>query len=188
MKIVQLGASIGNDHVTRLVQSQQNVEFLLLVEPNPKVQDKLRTCYEFAPFTIFETVAIVPDYSRGYETNMFFAEKDGHGGYQVTSLFREHLEKHQYIGDDIESFITKCTTLQDLFEKYNILDLDYLFIDIEGVDEEVLLNLDLNKYDVKNICIEVLHIKNPQRIYSFLQSYGYTDAGAVNEYDRMFVK
>jgi beta-1,4-mannosyl-glycoprotein beta-1,4-N-acetylglucosaminyltransferase len=188
MKIVQLGAAVGNDHVTELVKSIQNVELLLLVEPNPKVQDKLKDCYQFLPTTRIEQVAIVPNYDGGKEQTMFFAERDSIGGYQVTSLVKNHLEMHSYVSEEIESFVTRCVTLQELFEKHHISTLDYLFVDIESMDEEVILGLDLNKYDIKNICIEVIHLKNPDTLYSFLQKHGYVDKGTVNMYDRMFTK
>lgn len=189
MKIVQLGAATGNDHVTELVKSVDDVEFLLLVEPNPKVQNKLRECYNFLPRALFEQVAIVPNYDNGFEMNMFFAERDVPGGYQVTSLFKNHLEKHQYSTDEIESFQTKCITMSDLLDQYNILELDYLFVDIEGMDEEVLLNLDLKKYNIKNICIEVIHLTDDNKIYNFLNEHGYTSTGEiVNMYDKMFTK
>jgi hypothetical protein len=188
MKIIQLGAATGNDHVTKLVKSSRNIEFLLLVEPNPKVQSTLKDCYQFLPTTIIEQLAIVPNYNNGTEQNMFFAERDSVGGYQVTSLVKNHLEIHNYASDEIESFVTKCSTLQDLFEKYNISTLDYLFVDIECMDEEVLLGLDLDKYDIKNICIEVIHLKDADKLYSFLHKHGYVDKGKINLYDKMFTK
>jgi FkbM family methyltransferase len=188
MKILQLGASIGNDHVTQLVQSIQNLELLVLVEPNVRSLDRLKECYRLTPNVCIENLAIVPNYDSGHIAEMFFAERDGEWGYQVTSMFKSHLEKHLYDTTEIESFHIKCITLHDLLTKHNIIELDYLYIDIEGMDEDVLLSLNLEKYNIKNICVEVLHMNRVDEVYNFLKRHGYTEARAPTSFDKMFVK
>jgi FkbM family methyltransferase len=188
MKIVQVGACIGNDHVTELVTAKKNVEFLLLIEPNIKALPRLQDCYKSTPNVVIENVAIVPDYSTGTSVEMFFSERDAQWGYQVTSMFKSHLEKHLYNTNEIESFNVPCSTLTDVLSKYNISYLDYLFIDIEGIDAQVLLSLDLNKYDIKYICIEVLHLTDETSVYEFLKKHGYVETYTSNKFDKMFIK
>lgn len=45
-------------------------------------------------------------------------------------------------------------TLNSVFEKNNISVIDYLKLDLEGVDAKVLLALNLDEFDIKFICYE----------------------------------
>lgn len=47
-------------------------------------------------------------------------------------------------------------TLNSVLEKNNITTIDYLKVDIEGVDAKVLLPLDLDRFNIKFICYEQL--------------------------------
>lgn len=180
MKIVQVGASIGNDHVTRLVKEASDLELLVLVEPNPKNLERLSACYKDTSVAHIENVAILPNYENGNMATLYFAERDASWGYEVTSVFKSHLEKHSYSSEEIESFTVEAFTLNDLLEKHNITDLDYLFIDVEGIDKEILLSLDLKKFNIKTICIEVLHINNVDELYQYMKNNGYVETGRAN--------
>ena len=39
---------------------------------------------------------------------------------------------------------------------YNIID--FLTIDLEGIDYDALMSIDMNKFDIKNISIEFIHL------------------------------
>ena len=45
-------------------------------------------------------------------------------------------------------------TFSDLCEKYNITSIDYLQIDTEGFDTEIILDIDFSKIDIKKIKYE----------------------------------
>jgi len=59
-----------------------------------------------------------------------------------------------------------------LFDKYNVTDIDLLAVDTEGMDDTILKSIDYDKFNIKTIIFENLHIKD-QNIYSFLESCGY---------------
>ena len=42
--------------------------------------------------------------------------------------------------------------------------IDYFSIDIEGSDYEVIMSLDIRKYNIKNISLEYLHLSKFQKI------------------------
>ena len=58
----------------------------------------------------------------------------------------------------------KCLRISEFFEQNNIRNIDYLSIDIEGMDYDVLINLNLNKFQIKNISFEHLHLSFFEKI------------------------
>ena len=72
-------------------------------------------------------------------------------------------------------------------------NIDYLSIDIEGLDYDVLMAIDLSKYNITNISIEFLHLSKKQKrcMINHLLKYGYSYFGYGydhNNYDFLFVK
>ena len=58
----------------------------------------------------------------------------------------------------------ECLRISEFLEKNNIKNIDYLSIDIEGMDYDVLINLNLNKFKIKNISFEHLHLSFFEKI------------------------
>ena len=54
--------------------------------------------------------------------------------------------------------------ISEFLDKNNIKNIDYLSIDIEGMDYDVLINLNLNKFKIKNISFEHLHLSFFEKI------------------------
>ena len=50
---------------------------------------------------------------------------------------------------------------------------DFLNIDCEGSDYQILKSIDLNYYTPKLICVEI-NLKNKRKIFQYLYSYGYS--------------
>ncbi len=80
------------------------------------------------------------------------------------------------LSKDIKTKIIKTTKLQDLLNKYNFKKIDFLNIDIEGHEAEVLKNFNFDKYRVKVICIEILDYNKSKKrkIISFLKKRGFS--------------
>ena len=51
-------------------------------------------------------------------------------------------------------------TLNKLFEKYQMSNIDVLFIDAEGIDDKLIYSIDFEKYNISEIYYENLHIDN----------------------------
>tara|TARA_B100000424_G_scaffold104122_1_gene78417 strand:- start:16315 stop:16878 length:564 start_codon:yes stop_codon:yes gene_type:complete len=66
----------------------------------------------------------------------------------------------------------KTMTLNELCEKYNVTEVDFLKIDTEGHDYRVLKTLDLDKINVRMIKIEHKHL-NQQLIIDHLHNHNY---------------
>ena len=55
---------------------------------------------------------------------------------------------------NINNFLEKCVAQKEI---------DYLSIDIEGVDFDVLMSIDFTKYNIKNISFEFIHFSRNQK-------------------------
>jgi FkbM family methyltransferase len=64
-------------------------------------------------------------------------------------------------------------TLDTLFEKEGIKDVDLMKLDVEGAEYEALQGLNLDEHAVKKIICEVLNQECYDRITSYLQKFGY---------------
>jgi FkbM family methyltransferase len=82
------------------------------------------------------------------------------------------LEENSFMKDNIIIQKVNTDTLQNICDKYNVRNIDYLKIDTEGYDLIVLKGLDLDKVNVKMIKIEHKHL-NVDKIIEHLKKYNY---------------
>jgi FkbM family methyltransferase len=91
-------------------------------------------------------------------------------------------------GGDI--FNVKTISLYDLLEKYNAPKyIDYLSIDTEGSEYEILKNFDFEKYVFKIITCEHNHTDMREKIYTLLTNNGYVRKYEnLSQWDDWYVK
>jgi FkbM family methyltransferase len=175
MNIVQIGACVGNDALTEYVNSQETITNLILVEPMVIHNDKLKESYKDHKFVI-ENSAITPN-SSIQEMSFYYHKEDG-PNFEVASVNKEHILKHviynpKLTEDGIVELQVPCLTINQLFEKHNLKTIDYLFIDAEGIDDQIILSIDFKKYDIRKIFFEAHHI-DIHNLTMFLKYAGYT--------------
>lgn len=183
MKLVQLGTNRGNDHVLKFCK-ENNPEFILLVEPHPVHHEIIRENYKDILHAILEPVAITPDSKD--EIELYYLKTDRcdniqFGSYEIASIKKETLFDRQE--EDILKITVKSMSINSLLEKYNLYDLDYLFMDIEGVDFDVVQQIDFSKYKIHNIQIEIIHL-DKQKLDVFMESKGYYDTQRTLDFGR----
>ena len=106
--------------------------------------------------------------------------------------FKIFVKKHFPEGK-IEKKSVECLKISEFFDKNNIDTIDYLSIDMEGMDYSVLMQLDLKRFKVENISFEHLHLTFWQKIkiVTKLINNGYSFSGMgfdVRKSDWMFTK
>jgi len=170
MIVVQIGAFQGDDDLTKMIKNVE-VSKLVLVEPQKEFNDKLKECYKDYNFVI-ENVVITPN---EHETKVKFYHCQEEKNKEISSISKEHLFKHNQM-NFIESELD-CITINNLLIKHDISTLDILFIDAEGMDEQIIKSIDFDKFNINKIYYENLHINN-QELIRFLQSKEYN----INEY------
>ena len=166
MKIIQLGTNDGQDDLTKIVMSYKpsDIELLVLVEPQEIFNNNIKNVYQNYNINI-ENKIINLDESK--KSEIFYTCVHKH----LSSLKKENIEKHG-LSVPISEVVYESMTLNELFEKYNVVDLDILFVDVEGMDDKIISSIDFNKVSIKQIYYEFFHIDDESFI-KFLNTKGY---------------
>lgn len=130
----------------------QNNTFLLekngwkgvLIEPSTKHNSNYAV---YRPNSIIENVAIV---SKDYDKNYIFFNDSFNENGGFTSTVSEDTDTNNKVS---------CDTLENILLKNNVYSIDFLSIDVEGYEKQVMDGIDVKKFDIKTIVIET-HDKN----------------------------
>ena len=203
MKIlIQIGAGMGDldprnqyqDGFTDFVKKLQTKFYdkILIIEANPFNKEKLSECWKnFSNVKIFD-IAIVGQNYEGKSLKLYYTEDDK-PSYQVTSKYKKHVEKH-YPTSKILSKKVEISRINDfLCEEAKNSTIEYLSIDVEGMEFELISSLDFNSFNIENISIEFLHLTKQIRkdLLNILIKNGYSYKGKgfdIRGYDLMFQK
>ncbi|MBU6346910.1 MAG: FkbM family methyltransferase [Cyanobacteria bacterium REEB494] len=156
MNVVNIGANDGADHVLKFCLSNKDkIESIHLVEP---ILAALKLCEEkYRDFdnAIFHNKAITE--TALDSAILYYPQNDPTSAH--SSLNKEHLLAHGHfnIGELAISAQTISEFLEQSVKNQNI----NLYIDTEGRDCQILLTLDLGRFDIRRIEFEVLHSDGP---------------------------
>lgn len=178
MKIIQIGANTGNDHVYEFIKTHSDeIEFALLIEPLPFLIGTLTEKYNSFKNVLINQCAITNDESI---TSMTIYYDTNSTNYEVSSFNIQHLINHGCPIENISSITVSSHTVNHLMELYKLNEIDHLFIDAEGLDVYIIASIDFEKYKFKNITFEYAHTDgtnttghNFNEIASYLQSLNY---------------
>jgi FkbM family methyltransferase len=177
MNIIQIGTNKANDDITPIITHYSSIlNKFIAVEPLSIHHPQIKECYHNIPQLIIEGIAITP-IPTSQKLTFYYHKEDG-PGYEVASTSKEHILKHVIFNpklteDGIVTLSVDCLTLNQLFEKYDLVNIDVLYIDAEGLDFELIKSIDFNKFNIINIVYEHLHIDGEKAI-EFLELKGYT--------------
>jgi FkbM family methyltransferase len=178
-RVVQIGANIGYDAVSAFLLL--NKCSCIFVEPNPYALEILKECYKENDNYYFENVA-VSNYNG--LINMYFNDIDCVNSDSAhSSVSLNHVIAHKENNmENITTRLVSCVTIENLLKKYDWLDKDieYLVMDTEGHDCDIILSTNFNKLKVKNVCFEITHSDGPfingkklEKTIEYLNSFGY---------------
>jgi FkbM family methyltransferase len=177
MKLVQAGANSGKDSVFSFItENQNNIELAILIEPIPFIIGDLTKQYNSFENIVIENIAISDETASEF---ILYYEEDSN--YEVSSFSKQHILDHGCPEYKIKSMSVPCLTINQLLDKYNINELDYLYIDTEGLDVHILSSIDYAKYKINNIIFEIAHTdgankrgSNYSEITNYLTNLGYS--------------
>ena len=78
----------------------------------------------------------------------------------MASLHSEAVLKDDFYKEMIEQVEVGCVTFEFLMDQLGITEIDYLKIDAEGLDYDILSTIDFNKFNIKAIRAEHEHIES----------------------------
>ena len=96
---------------------------------------------------------------------------------------------HRSLRKKGKKYLVKTITLMDLLQKYNAPKIiDYLSIDTEGSEFEILNTIDFNKYTFKIITCEHNYTENKEQVFNLLTKNGYIRKyESLSNYDDWYV-
>ena len=165
------------EFIKKNVKSNDKV---FILEANPRNIPKLTECYkDFSNANIYN-LGISIDKEKKLS---FYYTDDDAPHYQVCSTKIEHIKKH-YPNSIIKKFEIISLSINEFFkEKIKENVIDYLSIDLEGIDFDALMSINMKTFDIKNISIEFIHLTSleKKKMIKHLNQNGYSYVG--NGYD-----
>jgi FkbM family methyltransferase len=197
MCLIQIGSGSANydtyveDGFTNFVKKNNIEDPIFIIEANSIHLENLKKYWENKKNVKIFNFAIIPDNSEKEKMTFFYSLSD-YPNYQIFSNSKLFVEKHFPKGE-IKEKVINCIKISKFFEENKIININYLSLDIEGMDYEVLINLDFNKFNIKNISFEHLHLNLWQKIKIIfkLVKNGYFFSGMgfdIRKSDWMFTK
>jgi len=156
MTIVNVGANNGLDQcLAYCMKNSDSINAIHLVEPSGESLQKCREHYAEFPQAKFHQLAIVPDNSN----KAVFYQPKGNALSGHSSLNRDHLFAHGH--GIVEEIFVEATSLDKFLEKEKVETGGRLYIDTEGLDCQIILSLDLGRWEFKWIEFENIHADGP---------------------------
>lgn len=196
---IQIGAGAGDldarveyrDGFTELVKKIDRAEIgkIVLVEPNPINIPYLCKCWEHYRAEVHH-VGICTSDKTNTTIRFYYAEEDA-PNFQTFSMDPNHV-LHHYPNAELKHVDIYCITLLDLVTRaIGNEEIELLSLDIEGIDDEILLDTDWNKINCKALSFEHLHMSDETmaKVRNHLNSAGlfYSGEGVdVHGYDSIF--
>lgn len=154
------GKSINNTYLLEKAFGWKGI----VCEPNPKYHKQLflnRDCH-------ISTLCVAP--RSGEIVSFLDVEETELSGMQSYAFQDEHSEKRK----KSKKINVNTISLMDLLQTYEAPDrIDYLNIDTEGSEYDILSSFDFDAYNISLITVEHNYMPNRDKIYSLLLGAGY---------------
>lgn len=196
ISVIQIGTNRSYDDLANYLLSNYDndqLELLIFVEPNRFHNYDIKECYKKYDNIIIENIAIKPSTQIGDKATIFYRDIFG-GFFETASFSYDHVNWHncfngEIITHDVSSFEVSCLSLDELLDKYSISNLDWILLDIEGIDKDVILSFNWEKYNIKRVEFEYIHLGEYAEIIKqkFLDM-GYVQIDSLHKFDWAFLK
>ena len=183
---VQIGTHNGDDDFNKLVRKEEP-DCVVLVEPNGDMIDQILDSYSYISEKNkikLENVAINTQ-SGPCEVVIPkepIPQPDGSSCELGTAHYS--LIPMDDWGDDFKSIKTEGMTFSELCEKHSITEIDYLQIDTEGFDSQIILSIDFDKVKIKKLQYEYWPFKSEDQYTRYGEDgkkYGVTGMEEVED-------
>ena len=182
--IIQIGTNRAYDELSDLILRKEGklsdkfninqLEKLILVEPLNFHNKNINKCYKNIDCKVIDNIAVtdnlnIDEIDFYYHLNDGDMELEPHRSFEIASADKSHLIKHGKLDDsNMVQVKVPAITINNLFQKHNLTEIDLLFIDAEGFDGKILLDIDFNKYKIKYIVFEFTHESKITEVRKYL--------------------
>jgi len=155
---VQIGTNNGNDLFRKLVLKHKPAQ-VILVEPNPQLYSTIQKNYEGIPNVSIVSKAIY--YDDNVPVELYIAAKNkvygsrADNGWVLSDVHFTLVPMNDW-GEksDMVTINTEGIRFDTLCSMHNIKVIDYLQIDTEGFDSEIIKMIDFSKYIIHQLRFE----------------------------------
>jgi FkbM family methyltransferase len=197
---IQIGAGAGDldirancrDGFTEFIKKmpRQKIKKIILVEPNPLNIPLLKECWKDYPESTIYEIGVVPKTFNTESIELYYCPLDA-PHYQVASIDKRHVQKHYGNNCELQKFVIPVKTIEQLINENITEKIELLSLDIEGMDSEILLDLNLSNLNVKYISFEYVHLgQNEKNVLNHLENNNYSFLGKgidYNGFDYLFI-
>ena len=160
----QIGTNNGCDLFRELVR-RYNPDIVILVEPNNKLIDEIKNNYNNIQNVHIYNNAIY--YNNDEDLELYVPAKNGIIGTRADNNL-VYSDVHFSLlpmndwgkKSDMAKITTKSITFDKICSNHNITNIDYLQIDTEGFDSEIIKMIDFSKYKINKIRFEKWGFEN----------------------------
>lgn len=157
----QIGTNNGNDLFNMHVLKEKP-DLVILVEPNKDLVNEIMKNYElieqFSKVVIYNNAIY---YENNQTVDLVIPSKHGIYGQKADNGFTYGDQHFSLVPmndwgkkEDMASIQAKTITFDQICKNHNITTIEYLQIDTEGFDTEIIKMIDFSKYKIKNIRFE----------------------------------
>jgi FkbM family methyltransferase len=160
----QIGTNDGDDLFNKLVQ-KYIPECIILVEPNKDLINKIKKNYNNMKNVYIYNNAIY--YTDDEDIELYIPAKNGVMG-TIAENGLIYSDSHFSLvpmndwgnKNDMAKITTKSITFDKICSNHGITNIDYLQIDTEGFDSEIIKMIDFSKYKINTIRFEKWSFKS----------------------------
>ena len=140
---------------------------IFLVEANPSNISKLKISWkDYKNVEIFDFA--ITSSKQSEKKIKFYYSLDDAPHFQQFSNNIEHVKKNYKDLDKIKFKYIDCVKINDFLDKnFNNKIINFFSIDIEGMDYDVIQDINLKKFEIINFSFEHLHLNIYQKIKLF---------------------
>jgi hypothetical protein len=145
---------------------------------------ELQKCWANYPQAEIHQVGICTSAHNASTIKFYYAEQDG-PHFHVASMKREHVEQYyRFPGDIIKEIDIVCVSLQGFINQViGNQRIDLLCIDIEGMEAEIIPEIDWKNLNCHRLSFEFCHLGDKQeKVLRTLGNAGYIFIGTGIDY------
>lgn len=160
-KFIQVGGNDGLSFDSLFEKIVERVSNGIILEPSPKYFEKLKINYSKYPNIILLNKAIHPIELKVtlYEANNTGLAKLPDWGQGIGSFNFDHLKSKNLDPSDISMVDVDCISFNNLIRQFPAFEeIDFLQVDTEGFDGEILKSIDFSMFGARVIKFEHCHL------------------------------